>query len=55
MKCWGCKGHHRYRDFPHINDKERFVHNVQQAKTVEGMGSRRPRIYVALDNKQAKF
>jgi hypothetical protein len=33
----------------------RVVHNVQQAKTVEDMGNRIPRIYAALNNKQAKY
>jgi hypothetical protein len=33
----------------------RVVHNVQQAETVEDMGTRIPRIYVALDNKQTKY
>jgi hypothetical protein len=55
MECWGCKGNHRYKDFPHINDKMRVVHNVQQEETVEDMGSRIPRIYAALDNKQAEY
>jgi hypothetical protein len=55
MECWGCKGNHRYKDCPHRNDKTRVVHNVQQAETMEDMGSRMPRIYAALDNKQAEF
>jgi hypothetical protein len=29
MESWGCKGNHRYRYFPHRNDKARAVHNVQ--------------------------
>jgi hypothetical protein len=29
MECWGCKGNHRYRYFPHRNDKVRVFHNVQ--------------------------
>jgi hypothetical protein len=33
----------------------RAVHNVQQAETVEDMGSRIPRIYAALDNKKEKY
>jgi predicted aspartyl protease len=33
----------------------RVVHNVQQAETVEDMGNRIPRIYAALDNKQAEY
>jgi hypothetical protein len=55
MECWGYKGNHRYKYFPHINDKVRVVHNVQQAKTVEDMGSRMPRIYIALDNKKDEY
>jgi hypothetical protein len=55
MECWGCKGNHRYRDCPHRKDKARIVHNVQQAETVEDMGSIMSRIYAALDNKQAEF
>jgi hypothetical protein len=55
IQCWGCQGNHKYRDCPHKNGKVRVVHNVQQAETVEDMGSRIPRIYVALDNKQAEF
>ena len=33
----------------------RIVHNVQQDDTMEDMGKNVPRIYVALDNKKAKF
>ena len=29
MKCWGCKGDHRFRDCPHRGEKSRVVHNVQ--------------------------
>jgi hypothetical protein len=47
MECWGFKGNHRYKDCPHINDKVRVVHNVQQAEKVEDMGISVPRIYVA--------
>ena len=55
MEYWGYKGNHRYRDCPHRKDKERIVHNVQQDKTLEDMGSRMPMIYAALDNKQVEF
>jgi hypothetical protein len=55
MECWVCKGNHRYRDFPHRKDKVRTIHNVQQAETLEDMGSRMPRIYAAMENKQAEF
>jgi hypothetical protein len=33
----------------------RVVHNVQQDEKVEDMGSRMPRIYIALDNKQVEY
>jgi hypothetical protein len=55
IQCWGCKENHKYKDCPHKNGKARAIHNVQQAETVEDMGSRMPRIYVALDNKQDEF
>jgi hypothetical protein len=55
MECWGCKGNHRYRDFTHINEKVRIVHNVQQDEIVEDMGRCVPRIYASLDKKQAEF
>jgi hypothetical protein len=55
MESWGSKKNHRYKDFPHRNDKVRAVHNVQQAKRVEEMGIRMPRIYAALDNKKSEF
>ena len=55
IQCWGCKENHKYIYCPHKNGKARDVHNVQQAEIVEDMGSRMPRIYAALDNKQAEF
>jgi hypothetical protein len=55
MECWGCKGNHRYIDYPHRKDKARTVHTIQKSKTLEDMGSRMLRIYIALDNKQAEF
>jgi hypothetical protein len=55
IQCWGCKGNHKYRYCPHKNGKVRTLHTIQQAEIVEDMGSRMPRIYVALDNKQVEF
>jgi hypothetical protein len=55
IQCWGCKGDHKYIDFPHKGDKVRFFHNVQQAEIVEDMERSVPRIYAALNNKQTKF
>jgi hypothetical protein len=44
-----------FRDFPHRGEKLRTVHNVQQAETIEDMGINVPRIYAAMDNKQAEY
>jgi hypothetical protein len=55
IQCWGCKGDHMFRDCPHRGEKGRTVHNVQQAEIVEDMGRKVPRIYAALDNKQAEY
>jgi hypothetical protein len=55
IQCWGCKGDHKYRYFPHKNDKVRAVHKVQQAEIVEDMGIIIPKIYVALYNQKFEF
>ena len=55
IKCWGCEGEHMYRDCPHICEKVRIVHNVQQDEIVEDMRINVPRIYVALENKQGEY
>ena len=55
LQCWGCKGDHRFRYCPHRGEKGRVLHNVQQVEIVEDMRIYVLRIYVALDNKQAKY
>jgi hypothetical protein len=55
MKCCGCEGDRMYRYFPHRGEKVRIVHNVQLTETIEDMGISMPRIYAALDNKEAEF
>jgi hypothetical protein len=40
MECWGCKGNHRYIDFPHKNDKVRAFHNVHQEEKSGGHGQK---------------
>jgi hypothetical protein len=44
-----------FRDCPHRGEKGRIVHNVQQDEIVEDMGRNEPRIYAALDSKQAEY
>jgi hypothetical protein len=44
-----------YRDCSHRGEKVRNVHNVQQVDTVEDMGQNVSKIYIVLDNKQAKW
>jgi hypothetical protein len=42
-----------YRDCPHRGEQGRTFHNVHQDEIVEEMDINVPRIYAALDNKQA--
>lgn len=39
-----------YKDFPHIGERMRNVHNTHKADTVEDIGRSTPRIYASLDN-----
>jgi predicted aspartyl protease len=55
IKCWGCEGDHMYKYCPHKGDRMRTVHNIQEVDTVEDMGRSMPRIYAALDNRQADY
>jgi hypothetical protein len=55
IQCWACKSDHMFKDCPHRGEKVRIVHNVQQVETMEDMGRNVPRIYVALDNRQAEY
>jgi hypothetical protein len=44
-----------YRDRPHIGEKVRIVHNVQQIEIMEDMDRNVSMIYASLDNKQEEF
>jgi hypothetical protein len=55
IKCWGCEGVHMYIHFHHRGERVNIVHNVQWVDIVEDMCLNIPRIYAALENKQAKF
>jgi hypothetical protein len=44
-----------FRYCPHIGEKVRTFHNVQQDETMEDMGRNVPRIYASLDNKQEEY
>jgi hypothetical protein len=51
IKCWGCKGYHMYKDYPHRSERVKIGHNAQLAEIVEDMGKSVPKIYVALEKK----
>jgi hypothetical protein len=55
VQCWGYEGNNLYRDCPHKLERMNTVHNIQEDETMEDMGENMPRIYVALDNKQAEY
>jgi hypothetical protein len=48
IQCLGCKEDHMYKHFPHIKDRVKTVHNVQEDTIVEDMGI----IYATLDDQQ---
>jgi hypothetical protein len=55
VQCWGCGGNHLSKDCPHKGEGMRIVHNIKEAETMGDMGGSMPRIYAALDNKQAIY
>jgi hypothetical protein len=44
IQCLRCKENHLYKDLPHIGEKEKTMHNIQEDTIVEYMG----RIYASL-------
>jgi hypothetical protein len=55
IKCWGCEGDHMYKYCPHRGDKMKTLHSIKQEETIEDVGKSMPRIYAALDNRQADY
>jgi hypothetical protein len=41
--------------YPRKGEITRIIHNIQEAETIEYIGGNMPRIYAALDNKQAEY
>ena len=48
---WGFKEDYMYKDFPHIKEKVKTMHNIQEATKVEDMWG----IYAALEDRQAEY
>jgi hypothetical protein len=55
IKCWGCEGGHMYKYFPHKGDTLRNLHNIKQEKKMEDVRKIMPKIYAALDNREADY
>ena len=53
LQCWGCGGNHMRRNYSHEIGNVRQVHNVQEAETVGQVARTIPRIYAALEDRQA--
>ena len=53
IKCWGCGEEQLFREFPKKGNKRSTTHNLQEATIVDDVGKSIPRIYAALDNRQA--
>ena len=44
-----------YKYCPRRGDKMRIAHNIKHEETIEDVGRSMPRIYAALDNRQADY
>jgi hypothetical protein len=53
LQCWGCGEPHLLRDFPHRKHDNRKVYNVQEETIVNDVARSVPRIYAAIENRQA--
>ena len=53
LKCWKCEGPHLRRYCPLENESARKAYNIREAKIVGQVARVVPRIYVALEDRQA--
>ena len=53
IECWGCGGDHLQRFCPQQGKSTMAAHNIQEEDTVENAARGMPRIYAALDHRQA--
>jgi hypothetical protein len=53
LKCWGCGEEHLLRDFPHRQQENKRVHNIQEDTTFNDVVRSVPQIYATLDKRQA--
>jgi hypothetical protein len=53
LKCWGFGEEHLLRDCSHGQQNNRRIYNVQEATTINNVARSMPKIYAAMDNKQA--
>ena len=53
LQCWKCKGPHMRRDFPLKNESAIPAYNIKEIETVGQVARAVPRIYAALEDRQA--
>ena len=53
IQCWKCGGPHLHRNFPHEEGYVRLAYNIQEDETVGQVARTVPRIYAALEDRQA--
>jgi hypothetical protein len=53
LKCWGWGEEHLLRDYPHRQQNNWTIYNIQEAITVNDVARSMPWIYAVVDNKQA--
>jgi hypothetical protein len=53
LQCWGCGESDLLRDCPHRQHNSKKVYNVEEAAIVNDVAINVPRIYAAIENRQA--
>jgi hypothetical protein len=52
LKFWGHGEEYLLKDYPHRKQKNRRVHNIQEAITINDVAMSMTQIYAALDNRK---
>ena len=55
LKCWEWGYPHLQRNYPCLNQSNKFFHNLQEASTVGEVGKSHHHINAALENRQADY
>ena len=55
LRCWECEETHLQRNFPHLNQSNKFVHRLQESSIVGEVGKSYHQINATLENRQEDY